>query len=69
MLSGDVWREIVENSTYFRLQDGLPVEKFEDLTLEEYQRGLTMTAGFRARLENIDASYLAEDDLVTCEIL
>ncbi len=37
VLAGDVWREIVENSTYFRLQDGLPVEKFGDLTLEEYQ--------------------------------
>lgn len=68
-LAGDIWQEIVGNSTYFRLQDGLPIEKFEDLTLEEYHRRLARTAEFRTRLEKIDASFLAENDLITYEIL
>lgn len=68
-LADDVWQYQIENSTYLRLQEGLPIERFEDLTLEEYHRNLRETAGFRERLERIDPSSLSGDALITYEIL
>jgi uncharacterized protein (DUF885 family) len=68
-LADDVWADQVENSTYLRLQEGLPIEKFEDLTLEHYHSDIRKTAGFRARLSEIDPSTLGSDDLITYEIL
>ncbi len=68
-LADDVWADMVENSTYLRLQEGLPIEKFEDVTLEQYHENLTKAAKWRAKLAEIDASQLAGDDLITYEIL
>lgn len=68
-LADAVWASAVENSTYLRLQEGLPIERFEDLTLEAYHRDEEIAAGFRRRLAEIDASALEGDDLITYEIL
>ena len=68
-LADDMWADQVENSTYLRLQEGLPIKKFEDLTLEQHHESIRRMAGFRARIEEIDPSKLSGDDLTTYEIL
>lgn len=68
-LADDIWASYLENSTYLRLQEGLPIERFEDLTLGEYHERQARTEAFRNRLAAIDASALGGDDLVTYEIL
>lgn len=68
-LADDVWARSLETSTYLRLIEGLPIEKFEDLTLEQFHENQTAAAQFRSRLEQIDASALSGDDLITFEIL
>lgn len=68
-LQDDVWASSLEESTYLRLQEGLPIEQFEDLTLEAYHERQARTAGFRARLAEIERSRLADDDRITYEIL
>ncbi len=68
-LADDVWADVLENSTYYRLQDGLPIEKLEDLTLEEHHRNLGNAAAWRERLSALDAESLAGDDRITYDIL
>jgi uncharacterized protein (DUF885 family) len=68
-LADDVWASTLENSTYLRLQEGLPIERFEDLTLEDYRAEQVRTVAFRDRLAGIDESRLDGDDLITYEIL
>ncbi|GAB2684552.1 hypothetical protein [Aliiglaciecola aliphaticivorans] len=34
-LADDVWADYLAQDTYYRLQEGLPIERFEDLTLQE----------------------------------
>ena len=68
-LADELWEFMIENSTYLRLQEGLPIEKFEDLTLEQYNTNQAIGEKFQARLQNIDPSSLNGDDLITYEIL
>jgi uncharacterized protein (DUF885 family) len=68
-LADDVWARSLEISTYLRLIEGLPIEKFEDLTLEQFHENQAVAEQFRTRLEQIDASALSGDDLITYEIL
>jgi|TARA_B100001750_G_scaffold242946_1_gene257245 uncharacterized protein (DUF885 family) len=68
-LADELWEFMLENSTYLRLQEGLPIEKFEDLTLERYNINQAIGENFRARLQSIDPSSLNGDDLITYEIL
>jgi len=68
-LADDIWNSTVEDSTYLRLQEGLPITEFEDLTLEQFQQAQAKTAGFRSQLEEIDSAQLSGDDLITYEIL
>lgn len=68
-LADEVWNTSVENSTYLRLQEGLPIHEFEDLTLEQYHRDQARAVDFRQQLATIDSSELSGDDLVTYEIL
>lgn len=68
-LADDVWNALVENSTYLRLQEGLPINEFEDLTLEQYHKDQQRAAGFRQQLQTIDSGKLGGDDLITWEIL
>jgi len=68
-LADDVWARQLEISTYLRLIEGLPIEKFEDLTLEQFHENQAADAQFRSRLAQIDGSTLSGDDLITYEIL
>lgn len=68
-LADDVWSSMLEQSTYLRLQEGLPIERFEDLTLEQHREDLARTAEFRRRLNDIDGSVLGGNDRITFEIL
>ncbi len=68
-LADDIWSRTLEQSTYYRLMDGLPIERFEDLTLEQYHRDQAATASFRQQLAAIDPVALTGDDLITWEIL
>ena len=68
-LADDVWAYNLSKSTYLRLQEGVPIEQLEDLTLEEHRENRMKTAEFRERLLTIHASGLGGDDLVTYEIL
>jgi uncharacterized protein (DUF885 family) len=68
-LADAVWDSTVADSTYFRLQEGLPIERFEDFTLEQYHADQAKKAGFRADLQQIGPQQLSGDDLITYEIL
>jgi uncharacterized protein (DUF885 family) len=68
-LADDVWASYLQNNTYYRLQEGLSIDKFEDLTLEQYHQDQQARTQFRTRLFELDASMLADDDLITYEIL
>ncbi len=68
-LADDIWADTLENSTYYRLQEGLPIEKLEDLTLEEYHRNQANAVAWRERLARIDDAALDGDDRITYEIL
>jgi len=68
-LADDIWASYLEDSTYLRLQEGLPIVKFEDLTLEQYHADQAKAAEFRTRLQQVDAQSLAGDELITYEIL
>jgi uncharacterized protein (DUF885 family) len=68
-LADDVWADYLEQYTYYRLQEGLPISRFEDLTLQEYRKELLQSQKYRARLEEIDKRALSGDDLITYEIL
>ena len=68
-LADDIWADLLENSTYLRMQEGLPVERFEDRTLAQHHDNLARTAEFRAQLNTIDGTQLTGDDLITYEIL
>jgi uncharacterized protein (DUF885 family) len=68
-LADDVWNTAVESSTYLRLQEGLPINEFEDLTLEQYHEDQAKAAAFRTQLASIDSQQLSGDDLITYEIL
>jgi uncharacterized protein (DUF885 family) len=68
-LAHDVWARQLETSTYLRLIEGLPIEKFEDLTLEQFHENQAVDAQFRSRLAEIDGSTLSGDDLISYEIL
>lgn len=68
-LADDVWNTAVESSTYLRLQEGLPINEFEDLTLEQYHQDQAQAARFRSQLATIDSQQLSGDDLITYEIL
>ena len=68
-LADDIWADTLENSTYYRLQEGLSIEKLEDLTLEEHHRGLANASAWRERLASIDSDSLEGDDRITYEIL
>ncbi len=68
-LADEVWADTLENSTYLRLQEGLPIEKFEDITLENHYENLAKAASWRAKLFAIDSTALSGDDLITYEIL
>lgn len=68
-LADEVWNTTVESSTYLRLQEGLPINEFEDLTLEQYHHDQARAAQFRSQLATIDAQQLSGDDLITYEIL
>ncbi len=68
-LADEIWADTLENSTYYRLQDGLPIEKLEDMTLEEHHRLLANAAAWRERLAAIEGAALTGDDRITYEIL
>lgn len=68
-LADDVWAGYLDESTYYRLQEGLSIERFEDLTLEEYHKQLLKAGEYRSRLEEINSLALSGDDLITYEIL
>ncbi len=68
-LADEVWNASVAQSTYLRLQEGLPIDEFEDLTLEQYHEDQAQAAYFRERLGSIDPDELTGDDLITFEIL
>jgi len=68
-LADDIWARSLEQSTYLRLQDGLPIERFEDLTLKQYHEDQAAAAAFQERLAAIEAGALSGDDLITWEIL
>lgn len=68
-LADDVWNAAVANSTYLRLQEGLPINKFEDLTMEQYHADQAKALNFRSQLATIDSQQLSGDDLITYEIL
>ncbi len=68
-LADDVWARQLEISTYLRLIEGLPIKKFENLTLEQFHENQAADAQFRSRLAGIDGSTLSGDDLITYEIL
>ncbi len=69
MLADDVWAWYLESSTYLRLQEGLPIERIEDMTLAQYHENLARTADFLTQLKAIDGTQLGGDDLITYEIL
>jgi len=68
-LADAVGESYLENSTRLRLEEGLPIKRFEDLTLERYHEDQARTADFRELLSAIDASELSSDDRITFEIL
>lgn len=68
-LADDVWADMLANWTYFRMQEGLPIDQFEDLTLESHRMQLKQIAGYRSRLNSIKRDALTGDDLITYEIL
>ncbi|MDU0354473.1 DUF885 domain-containing protein [Paraglaciecola aquimarina] len=68
-LADDIWADYLEQYTYYRLQEGLPIERFEDLTLQEYRKELLQIQKYREKLEKINSQALSEDDLITYEIL
>lgn len=68
-LADNIWADTLENSTYYRLQAGLPITRFEVPTLKYHRENLAKTAAWRTRLGTIDASALTGDELVTYEIL
>lgn len=68
-LADDIWASNLQNSTYLRLEEGLPIEQFENLTLEQYRQDMARIADFRERLNSIDGTQLSGDDRVTFEIL
>ena len=68
-LADRIWAATVEDSTYLRLQEGLPINRFEDLTLEQYHKDQERNARFRTELQAIDSNQLSGDDLITYEIL
>lgn len=68
-LADEIWADTLENSTYLRLQEGLPIEKFEDLTLENHHENLAKAAAWQKTLSLIDSTALSGDDLITYEIL
>lgn len=68
-LADEIWASYLDNSTYLRLQEGLPVERFENMSLEQYHEDQQRAAQFRDRLAGIDGSLLDENDLITYEIL
>ncbi len=68
-LADEIWASQLQVSTYLRLQEGLPIEQFEDLTLEQYHADQARSAEFRNRLLQVDASQLSGDELITYEIL
>lgn len=68
-LADDVWARILENNIYLRLSEGLPIEKFEDFSLEQFHADKAAAAQFLARLQAIDPGALNADDLITWEIL
>jgi len=68
-LADELWEFMLENSTYLRQQEGLPIEKFEDVTLEQYNTNQAIDEELRARLQRINPSSLNGDDLITYEIL
>ena len=68
-LADDIWAWYLESSTYLRLQEGLPIEKFENMNLAQFQENLARVAEFRTQLQAIDAAKLKGDDLITYEIL
>lgn len=68
-LADDIWASYLDNSTYLRLQEGLPIERFEDMSLEQYHADQQRAAQFRDRLAGIDSSPLDENDRITYEIL
>jgi uncharacterized protein (DUF885 family) len=69
VLADDVWADYLDESTYYRLQEGLPIERFENLTLEDYHKQLLKAGEYRSRLEEINKLALSGDDLITYEIL
>ena len=68
-LAEDVWSRSLDQSTYLRLQYGLPIERFEDITLAQHRENLAAKAAFRQKLGKIDPANLGPDDLITFEIL
>lgn len=68
-LADDIWADQLDNSTYLRLQEGLVIEKFEDLTLERHRQTLANQARWRQRLSEITPAALSDDDLITYEML
>jgi uncharacterized protein (DUF885 family) len=68
-LADDVWADYLDKSTYYRLQEGLPIEEFENLTLQDYHKQLLKVREYRSRLEEINSLALSGDDLITYEIL
>ncbi len=76
-LADDIWADMLagystsmwQSATYLRLQEGLPIHEFEDITLEKYHKGQKRAAELRQRLATIDATQLTGDDLITYEIL
>lgn len=69
LLADTIWADMLENSTYLRLQEGLPIEKFERHTLAKHREDLAKLAAWKRQLSDIEADNLHGDDLITYEIL
>ena len=60
-LADDVWADYLEQYTYYRLQEGLPISRFEDLTLQEYRLGcmsLKKCGSRNQQMEQMEQTYI-----------
>ena len=69
ILMDDVWQQQLAGSTAVKRQNGVPIDSFEDFTLEAYQEKLEQAATLRRRLEEIDRESLDGDQQLNYDIL
>ncbi len=68
-LMDDVWQQQLAGSTAAKRQNGLPIDSFEDFTIEAYRKKIEQTAALRERLIEIDRESLNDEQRIDFDIL